>query len=1085
MECPRCGAIAPDRYRFCGECGTPLPWRCTGCGTANLALSRVCSACGSPTTGVPAPARIPAERRQVTVMFCDLVNSTALGARLDLEDLRDVMTAYQDRVTRIVGQFGGYVARYMGDGALIYFGYPAAHEDDAERAVRAGLAITHAVAGLRTQAVAAGSLAARVGIATGLVVVGDAIGMGLSSEQAIIGDTPNLAARLQGIADPGTVVIASGTRDLIGALFELQARPPSQLKGYPVPVPSWTVIQESEIDSRFEALRSGHTHALLGRQAELACLRDGWARARDGAGRVVVLSGEPGIGKSRLIAALEEELRAEPFVRLRYLCAPLYQDTALHPIAAQIGRAARFRNDDTPSLRRRKLDHLLTALRTPAADRATFAALLGLLPEDDPELQRLTPARRKERTFAAILAQLDVLAEAGPVMVVVEDLHWADATTRELLDRLVESVVTRRILLVVTSRPLPQGQHLLPPGPSVQHCVLKRLERPDALVLLEQVVGRDRLPLPAREQILAHADGVPLFLEELARSTVEAPAPDPTGRGGMPPIHVPTSLHASLTARLDRLPGSREIAQMAAELGRDFAAETFRAMFLVPEERLQTALRALVDADLLVAVGRPPNVVYSFRHALVQDAAYGSLLREPRRALHRQVADALAQEAAEPEVIAQHYAEAGLPDRAIDFHLRAASLAMSRCAVQEMVSQLRRGLALLEQLPDKADTSRRELQLQTELGRGLIDAVGSGSEEAHDAFLRAHTLALALDDTAHMLPILYGLQVYHFTNSQPEIVVRYAEEILALGERTADRRALVLGERVAGSAYLLLGRFADCRRAYENLLRLYDVTLDGGASADTPRDPFVAGCAFLGICLTVMGHSAQGRMVEGRGLRHADALGHAISTVFSLRRGCLQHMLTRDLERVRTLAGRLLSVTAEYETFLGGPEGTFFESWVRLQETGDHAQHARMLAALRQLDEAKIWAMLPYLMAAAAEASAACGMRAEAELLIARAVALVELTEERWCEPEVLRIQALLTPAEARPLLERALEQARRQGARLWELRLGRDLARHLLADGAAEQARALVREVCDGFVEGRDMPDFHEAMALLDAVGA
>ncbi|MBN8906026.1 MAG: AAA family ATPase, partial [Rhodospirillales bacterium] len=446
---------------------------------------------------------------------------------------------------------------------------------------------------------------------TGLVVVGDAIGMGLSSEQAIIGDTPNLAARLQGIADPGTVVIASGTRDLIGALFELQARPPSQLKGYPVPVPSWTVIQESEIDSRFEALRSGHTHALLGRQAELACLRDGWARARDGAGRVVVLSGEPGIGKSRLIAALEEELRAEPFVRLRYLCAPLYQDTALHPIAAQIGRAARFRNDDTPSLRRRKLDHLLTALRTPAADRATFAALLGLLPEDDPELQRLTPARRKERTFAAILAQLDVLAEAGPVIVVVEDLHWADATTRELLDRLVESVVTRRILLVVTSRPLPQGQHLLPPGPSVQHCVLKRLERPDALVLLEQVVGRDRLPLPAREQILAHADGVPLFLEELARSTVEAPAPDPTGRGGMPPIHVPTSLHASLTARLDRLPGSREIAQMAAVLGRDFAAETFRAMFLVPEERLQTALRALVDAahaqDMMVFL----DVVYN------------------------------------------------------------------------------------------------------------------------------------------------------------------------------------------------------------------------------------------------------------------------------------------------------------------------------------------------------------------------------------------------------------------------------------------------------------------------------------------
>ena len=1070
MECPRCGAIAPDRYRFCGECGTPLPWRCTHCGTANLALSRICSACGGPGAGTPAFTRSPAERRQVTVVFCDLVNSTELGARLDLEDLRDVMTVYQDCVTRLVGQFGGYVARYMGDGALIYFGYPAAHEDDAERAVRAGLAITQAVAGLHTQALPSGSLAARVGIATGLVVVGDAIGMGLSSEQAIIGDTPNLAARLQGLADPGTVVIASGTRDLIGALFELNARPASQLKGYPVPVPSWTVVRENDVESRFEALRAGRDLPLFGRDEPLAELREGWERARGGAGQVILLTGEPGIGKSRLIAALEQELRAEPFVRLRYLCAPHYQDTALHPIAAQIGRAARFRGDDSPALRRRKLEHLLAALRTPPSERPTFAAMLGLPTETD-ELQRLTPARRKERTFAAILAQLDVLAQAGPIMVVLEDLHWADATTRELLDRLVEAVPTRRILLIVTSRPT--GDPLPPPnwpaGPEVSHRQLERLGRTQAVALLEEVAGRDALPHGAREQILAHADGVPLFLEELARSTVENQArrADPTERA--PSVLVPTSLHASLTARLDRLPGGREVAQMAAVLGRDFAPETLLTVFQVPEERLRAE-------------------VYSFRHALVQDVAYASLLREPRRALHLRVADALAGDAAvagEPEVIARHYAEAGLPDSAIDYHLRAAALAQSRSAVAEMVSQLRRGIALLDQLPDTADTRRRELQLQTALGRGLIDAIGSGSEEAHDAFLRAHALAHALDDTTHMLPILYGLQVYHFTNSQPEIVVRYAEEILALGHRTGERRVLVLGERVGGSAYLLLGRFAECRRAYENLLRLYDVAIDGGASADTPRDPFVAGCAFLGICLTVMGYPAQGRMVEGRGLRHAEALQHAISTVFSLRRGCLQHMLTRDLARVRMLSGRLLEVTAEYETFLGGPEGTFFESWARLQDTRDAAEHERMVRALRQLDEAKIWAMLPYLMAAAAETSGACDMHDAAAALIARAIALVDVTGERWCEPEVLRIQARLDPAGARSLLERALVQARAQGARLWELRTTRDLARLLLADGAMDRAQSLVQDVAAWFVEGHDMPDYHETRELLDQVRA
>ncbi|MDR3537843.1 MAG: adenylate/guanylate cyclase domain-containing protein [Acetobacteraceae bacterium] len=1091
MDCPRCGATAPGRNRFCGECGAALPWLCAGCGAANAPGNAFCSDCGTSAARGQAgqtPAKPVAERRQVTVMFCDMVDSTVLGTRLDPEDLREVITAYHGCVTQVVARFGGYIARYMGDGVLVYFGYPAAHEDDAERAVRAGLAITAAVSLLDTPAGPAGRLATRVGIATGLVVVGDEIGAGASREQTIVGDTPNLAARLQGLADPGTVVIGTGTRNLIGGLFDCVERGAALLKGYSTPVPTWTVLRESQIDSRFEALRTGRGLALLGRDAELELLLHSWDDADGSHGRVVLLSGEAGIGKSRLTAALEERLHDEPHLRLRYLCSPHYQDSALHPVIAQIARAARFGRDDDAATRLRKLDAMLAISRASPEEKDAFADLMGL-PTREAGLQRLTPARRKERTFEAILGQLTTLARTRPILVVLEDMHWADATTLELLERLVERIGSMRVLLVVTTRPVP------PPAwvdqPPVRQQLLSRLDRTQAATLIDEVTGLRRLPKAVADQILAHADGVPLFVEELARTMLESGADRPqdhNGSGGnrTGSVVVPSSLHASLTARLDRLAGGKEVAQMGAVIGRDFSFETFQSVFGTPDGQLRAGLRALIDADLLVEIGREPHVVYSFRHALVQDAAYASLLRDRRRSLHLQAAEALEREASdstEPEILAYHYAAAGVADRAVDHHLRAAEQAMARSAAAEMVSHLRRGLGLLEGLPDTPQTRRRELQLQTALGRGLIDTVGSSSEEGHAAFERARALCLELGENDLLMPILYGLQVYHFTHAEPEIVVGYANEILDLGARTGNRRAIVLGERVSGSAYLLLGRFAEARRAYENLLRLYDVTQDGGAAADTPRDPLVASCAFLGICLTVMGYPGEGRVVEQRGLDHAEALHHAISVVFSLRRACIQHTLTRDVERVGRLAGRLLEVTVEYETFLGGPEGALFESWARLHAGFDAAEHKRMLLALDQLDAAKTWAMLPYMMAAAADVSWDLGDHATAQRLLERAAELVRLAGERWCEAEIMRLEARFMPdgsEEATARLEQALDLARSQGARLWELRIARDLAQRMMAAGDTEAASALLVPLCTWFNEGRSLPDFIEAASLV-----
>lgn len=1087
MNCPRCGAFAPGRHKFCSECGLALPRQCAGCGTISDPGVLNCTACGVNLGQVARPERkSEAERRQVTVMFCDMVDSTALGSRLDPEDLREVLNALHAEIRHVMYRFGGYIARYMGDGVLVYFGYPQAREDDAERAVRAGLAVAQAVQDLATPAGPPGTLASRVGIATGLVVVGDEIGSGTSLEHAIIGDTPNLAARLQGLAEPGTVVISIGTRNLIGRLFDCAEHPPSQLKGYAIPVPYWTVLRESDVHSRFEALRTGRRLPLVGRGPELDFLQQCWDQAREGQGRVVLLTGEAGIGKSRLTTAFKERIRKQSHTTLHYLCSPHYQNSALYPVMVQIARVARFQRGDSEATRLRKLRNTLRHISDNQEDQALIADLMGLPVDESCGIHRLTPARRKERTFEAVLNHLDILVAARPVVMIFEDMHWADASTLEILERAAERASRLRLLVIITSRPgkLPAWLN----HPSVQRHQVARLDRDQAAALVSKVTGTRQLPRSVVDQILAHADGVPLFVEELTRTMLETGVDAPLRIGTGTPVVVPSSLHASLTARLDRLADGKEVAQMGAVLGRDFSFENFISTFNMPEGRLREGLRALVEAELLLEIGREPDVVYSFRHALVQDAAYGSMLRPRRRALHLQAAEALEREApaeAEPEILAHHFAAAGVAERAIDYYLKAATRAASRSAVAELVNHLRRGLEFLATLPDTADTRRRELQLQVALGRGLIDSVGSASEEGHTAFKRARELSLVLGDSEHLLAILYGLQVYHFTHAEPETVIRYANEILELGARTADNRALILGERVAGSAYLLLGRFAEARRAYENLIRLYDPAEHGGTADDTPRDPLAAGCAFLGICLMVMALPRYASEIEQRGLRHAELLNHPISIVFSLRRNCVQHMLGRDFARVERLANRLLEITVAYETFLGGPEGTLFQSWARLHHGFDPDEHARMLRALDQLDQARTWALLPYMMAAGAELSWNAGQSAVALRLLDRAEDLVRLTGERWCQPEVLRLRARFSPGLEEPwhLLRDALALSRRQGGKLWELRIARDLAERLVLAGDVAGAADVLTTAREACPDGHCLPDYKDAAALLESL--
>ena len=596
------------------------------------------SAAATQSTAATKPAqRDTAERRQVTVLFSDLVGSTALAGRMDPEDLREVISAYQKCVAEAVSHFGGFVAKYMGDGVLVYFGYPQAHEDDAERAVRAGLELVQAVGGLKSSA----PLQTRVGIATGLVVVGDLIGTGSAQEQPVVGEAPNLAARLQALAEPNTVVIAESTRQLTRGLFEYLDLGTVSLKGFNESVPAWELIGTSEAESRFEALRVATT-PLVGREEEMALLMRRWAQAKTGEGQIVLVCGEPGIGKSRLAQTMVERLAGEPHIRLRFFCSPHHQDSALYPVIVHFERAAGFRRDDTAEQRLDKLEALLAQATNDLGTVAPLIADLLSVPigERYPALN-FTPQKRKEKTLAALTSQIDGLSVREPVLMVYEDVHWSDPTTRESLDLLVDRLSGRRVLAIITFRP-----EFTPPWigrPHVTMLTLNRLAPRQRAEMIGHVTGGKALPREISNQIVDRTDGVPLFIEELTKSVVESGLVTDTGdsyvgTGPAAPLAIPTTLHASLLARLDRLAPTREVAQIGAALGRSFSHELISAVAQMPQHKLDEALEQLVGAELIFRRGTPPDAEYTFKHALVQDAAYSTLLRSRRQQLHGRIA---------------------------------------------------------------------------------------------------------------------------------------------------------------------------------------------------------------------------------------------------------------------------------------------------------------------------------------------------------------------------------------------------------------------------------------------------------------
>jgi class 3 adenylate cyclase len=691
--------------------------------------------------------RAEAERRQLTVMFADLVGSTALSTKLDPEDLREIISAYHRCCAEVIVKHGGFVARYMGDGVLAYFGYPQAHEHDAERAVCAGLALVEAVPKLATRA--GSPLQVRVGIATGLVVVGDLIGTGAAQEQAVVGETPNLAARLQALAEPGTVVIAPSTRRLTGGLFEYRDLGSVALKGFGGNVLAAQVLGAGAAESRFEALRATTT-PLVGREEEIELLMRRWHQAKGGDGCVVLVSGEPGIGKSRIAETVAERISPEPHTRLRYFCSPHHQDSALYPSIAQLERAAGFRREDTSAQRLAKLEAVLSQGTNGLTEIVPLLADLLSISTGDRYLPlNVTPQKRKEKTLHAQLAWVEELAARQPVLMVFEDIHWSDPTTRESLDLLIDRIPALRVLLIITFR-----SEFPPPWIGHSHLTklnLNRLRKWQCAEMIAHVAGGKALPKEIADQIVDRTDGVPLFIEELTKSVLESGVLTETGDryeigGRVPQLAIPATLQASLLARLDHLAPVREVAQIGAALGRQFSHELISAVASMPQRQVDDALAQLVSAELIFRRGTPPDAEYTFKHALVQDAAYDTLLRSRRQLLHAQIASTLEDcfpeiVAAQPALLAQHCAEAALIEKAVEYWLKAGRRAMAQWAITEAVAQLRKGLdLLLLSMPDGASRQEQELDLQMALGHALLATEGYAAPQAGQAFARARQL---------------------------------------------------------------------------------------------------------------------------------------------------------------------------------------------------------------------------------------------------------------------------------------------------------------------------------------------------------
>jgi len=1048
----------------------------------------------------PAAASPEAERRQLTVLFCDVVDSTRLSSQLDPEEYREVVRAYQDTCAKVIARFEGHIAQYLGDGLLVYFGYPRAHEDEAQRAVRAGLGMIEALGQLNTRLGQERGvhLAVRLGIHTGLVVVGE-VGGGTRQEQLALGETPNLAARLQGIAEPNTVVISATTFQLLGGFFACQPLGTPPLKGLAQPLVVYRVLYESMARSRLDIVGSTGLTPLVGREQEVGLLRERWAQVKDGLGQVVLLSGEAGIGKSRLVQVLKEHVAAEPQAWLTPCqCSPYYQNTALYPLIDLLERVAlRFEREESAPQKLRKLEGFLVQYGLPLADTVPlFTALLSLpLPANYAPLH-VPPAQQKQQTLQTLLTIFLRIAVQQPVLFVMEDLHWVDPTTLELLSLLVDQGPTARILAFFTFRP-----DFSPPWTGRSHVtqvMLPRLPRHQAAEMTSQVAYRKALPAEVIEQVVAKTDGVPLFVEELTKMVLESGLLQEREEryeltGLLPPLAIPATLHDSLMARLDRLATVKALAQLGATLGREFAYALLQAVSPWDEASLQRGLHQLVEAEFLYQQGLPPQATYVFKHALIQDAAYQSLLRSTRQQHHQRIAQALVErfpETAEtqPELVAHHYTEAGLREQALPYWQHAGQRALQRSANLEAVSHVTRGLEVLSTLQETPERAQQELALQIMLGAALGAIKGQQDPETARTYARACALARQVGSPPELFPALWGFCYAHMARGQLPQARELAEEFLELAQQQHDLLILAAGHRMRCNVAWWQGDLIEAQTHSRQGLACYNPAQHRASAVSYGQDNGVS-CGILGAStLWMLGYPDQALQGMEETLALAQRLAHPMSLVMALHWSAHLHQMRRE-----PLAAR---AQAEAEGALCAEQGiTHYHAWSLLPRGWALAQQGEVTEGIAQIRQGFAgWRATgagcswPWFLALLAEACGKVGQLDEGLHALEEALVAVQRNEEHHYEAEVHRLkgelllqQAPTHQEEAEVNFQQALAVARRQHAKSWELRAALSLSRLWHQQGKRTEAYDLLAPVYHWFTEGFDTADLQDAKALLE----
>jgi class 3 adenylate cyclase/predicted ATPase len=1040
-----------------------------------------------------------AERRQLTVMFCDLVDSTKLSSQLDPEDWRDVVRAYQQVCTEVIQRYDGHIAQLLGDGLLIYFGYPQAHEDDAQRAVRAGLGILDAMRDLhaRLKQEKGIHLAVRVGINTGLVVIGE-MGSTGRPEQLALGETPNVAARIQGLATPNTLAISDATSRLVQGYFACQDLGAQTLRGVAQPLHVYQVLGESGVQNRLDIVSTRGLTPLVGREQEAGLLLERWEQVKAGHGQVVLLSGEPGIGKSRLVQVLKDHVEAEPHTRWECRSAEHYQNTALFPLTDLFQRLWQFQTADTPDEKLGKLAHALSQYRLPLEETIPLLApLLALaLPEHRYPPLNLSSQRQRQKTLETLVTLLLKQSEQHLVLFIIEDLHWTDPTTLELLNLIVEQIPTTSILTVLTCRPhfQPAWHH----RSYITEMTLNHLSHTQVEQIVTAMTDGKTLPQEVLAQIVEKTDGVPLFIEELTKTLLESGHLKETDghyelAGSLSTFAIPATLHDSLMARLDRLVTAKGIAQFGATIGRQFAYGLLQAVSQLDASTLHRELGRLVEAEIVYQRGLPPQATYIFKHALIQDAAYQSLLKSTRQHYHQRIARVLEERFPEttqtqPELLAHHYTEAGLTEQAVGYWHHSGQSAVQRSANVEAISHLTKGLELLKTLPETPQRLQREVDMLTALGASLAATKGYATPEVEQTYRYARQLCQHLEDPYQLFPVLRGLWNYYANRAELQTAQALGEQLLVLAQQAQDPTMLVAAHRALGAILYCLGAVAEAHTHFAQGIALYDPQQHRASVFLHGQDSGVLCCIFAAWALWYLGYPEQGLARSQEAVTLAQQSAHPFSLGFALCWAAVFHQFRREVRFTQERAEAAMSLALDWGFPIWVAYSSILHAWAlahqgQAKEGIDQLHHGMM--AWRATG-AEIFR--PYWLALLAEAYGTAGEPHAGLTVLAEALTHADTTGERWYEPELYRLKAALllqqnaaNQAEAENCFQQAIRIAQSQQAKSWELRAATSLARFWQSQGKCQEAHDLLTPVYHWFTEGFDTADLKDAKALLD----